>query len=112
MKLILLSMLMLFAVQDDKLQGEYRIEFAKQDGTQSFILRLDGDRYTKVNPDASQVTGSIRYSKYTATLKNDKDHPIEIDRSGTGKDTLKFNLKHKNNSAMKLNSGLLIRVAK
>jgi hypothetical protein len=112
MKLMLLSLLMLFAVQDEKLQGEYRVEFAKQDGTQSFVLRFEGDRFTKVNPDASQSAGSIRYSKHIALLKNEKDHPIEIDRRDTGKDTLKFTMRHKNNSGMKLNSGMLIRVTK
>ena len=110
MKYITLFVLLFAFPQEKKLSGTYRIEFLKEDGTQSYQLTFDEATYKKRLPDATSSSGKIVYSKYVATLKHDKDNPLEIDLRDAGKDTLRFKMKSRNNSSMKLNEGILIKL--
>lgn len=110
MKHIALFLLLFVFPQEQKLVGTYRTEFAKKDGTQSYELIFNDATYQKRLPDATSSWGKIVYSKYIATLKHEKDNPLEIDLRDVGRDTLRFKMKSKNNSSMKLNEGVLIRV--
>lgn len=110
MKYIALTLLLFAFPQDQKLSGTYRIEFSKKDGTQSYELIFSDAAYQKRMPDATSSSGKIVYSKYIATLKHEKDNPLEIDLRDVGRDTLRFKMKSRNNSSMKLNEGVLIRV--
>lgn len=111
MKHITLIFLLFAFPQEQKLSGTYRIEFLKKDGTNAYKIAFQENTFKKVMPDATSSSGKISYSKYIATLKHEKDNPLEIDLRDVGKDTLHFKMKSRNNSSMKLNEGLLIKLA-
>lgn len=113
MKTLLLALTLgcLLPQQDQKLEGRYRIEFEKKYQMQTYQIIFDKDSYTKRWPDAVTSKGAIKYEKFTATLRKDRDEdPVEIDLRDIGKDTIKFCTRSKSDQSKVLNRGSLIRV--
>ncbi|MFT3793193.1 hypothetical protein [Flavobacterium sp.] len=109
--LIAAAFIWLLPQETPKLNGHFRIEFDKKNGQPAYQITFNDSTFVKKMPDAITYKGKIEYSKFKATIRQNKeDDPIEIDNREIGKDTIKFTLKSKRDLSMTLNRGKLIKI--
>lgn len=111
----ILIIFLIFVINQDKLEGKYKIEYDKKYKEQNGIVTFKDSIYERILVNGKVIKGKIEYKVYSIELK-DIGTNLQIDfyKGDISKDTIFFGTKDLNkiidNNDIVINSGKLIKL--